>query len=88
MNTTVVTPVLFKVNRTLRASSVEHYTGELFEPGQIVWLNYTKKLRTGSTIANVCKTYHEGQRVFKRDGETFSLPNDLITPIESHAYPS
>jgi len=83
MNDTVVSPVLFKLNRLCFARSVEHYGHTGFEKDEIVWLNYTKKLRTGTTVANVCKTYREGPRVCKREGETFSLPQDLLTPIEN-----
>lgn len=85
MSTPVVTPTLFKVNRTVCAASKEHYTGTLFEPGEVVWHNYTKKLRTGTVVTNISKTYLHQGRVCKRESETFSLPAEVLTPIENHA---
>lgn len=84
MNGTVTQPVLFCINRLCFARSVEHYHHTGFEAGETVWLNYSKRLRTGTTVANISKTYRHGQQVFRRDGETFSLPKDLLTETKNH----
>ncbi len=68
-----------KVAARFAAASQQYYNQVEFTAGEIVWVNYTRPRKLGGWLANISKTYTEGCRVFKRAGETFTIPKDLLT---------